>query len=133
MPIGPSTAAANTMLAALVGLGPLYIKLHVGDPGAAGTSSPAVNVTRKLVTWGSPSGGQVANSVALSWTAAEVNPASLTAGTTIEDVAFASYWTAPTGGTFVDSAAVNANPSVAGNTATLPIGAATIKIPTLAA
>ena len=29
-----------------------YVKLHVGDPGAAGTANPAVETTRKSVSFG---------------------------------------------------------------------------------
>lgn len=45
----------------------LYIQLHTGDPGEDGTSSAAVENSRKSVSWGSASGGSISASAAISW------------------------------------------------------------------
>ena len=34
-----------------------YVKLHVGDPGAAGTANPATETTRKSVSFSAASAG----------------------------------------------------------------------------
>lgn len=45
-----------------------YIKLHLGDAGEDGTSSPAAETTRKLVSWSAAASGSKATSAALTWT-----------------------------------------------------------------
>lgn len=45
-----------------------YIKLHTGDAGEDGTSSPATETTRKLVSWSAAASGSKATSAALTWT-----------------------------------------------------------------
>lgn len=45
-----------------------YVKLHTGDPGEAGTSNAATEITRKLVTWAAASSGSMATSATLEWT-----------------------------------------------------------------
>lgn len=46
----------------------VYLKLHLGDPGEAGTSNPAAETTRQAVTFNTPSGGSMTSSAAVSWT-----------------------------------------------------------------
>ena len=46
----------------------VYIKLHVGDPGAAGTSNAATETTRKAVSFGAASTGAIASDADISWT-----------------------------------------------------------------
>ena len=89
-----------------------YIQLHVGDPGAAGTSNVATETTRKLVSFGAASGGALANDAALTWTNV--------AGS--EDYTHFTIWTASTAGTFVLSGTVTANAVTAADTFTIPIG-----------
>lgn len=91
----------------------VYVKLHLGDPGAAGTSNAATETTRQQATFGTAaSGGAIANTVALSWAS---YPAS-------EDVTHFSAWTESTAGTFLFSGTVTANPITSGNTFTIAIG-----------
>jgi hypothetical protein len=74
MATGFAASVSNDVLDALclngslstLPLAALWIKLHTGDPGAAGTANAATNTTRKQATFGTPaSGGAIANTVAL--------------------------------------------------------------------
>lgn len=67
----------------------LYVKLHVGDPGAAGTTNAAGNTTRQQATFGTAaSGGAISNTVQVQWTNVS----------TLETYSHASLWDAATGG-----------------------------------
>lgn len=100
-----------------------YIKLHVGDPGAAGTANPATNTTRQQATFGSAaSGGTISNTVAVSWTSVS--------GT--EDYTHYSAWDASTAGTFLFSGTVTANAVTSGDNFTIPIGDLDLAIPVAA-
>lgn len=47
----------------------LYVKLHTGDPGEAGTSNASAETTREIVTFGAASGGSmVSNGTQPEWT-----------------------------------------------------------------
>ena len=46
----------------------VYVKLHLGDPGEAGTSNAATETTRKVAAWASASSGSIATSATLEWT-----------------------------------------------------------------
>ena len=67
MAVGLAASIAAELLDALFNSdaydGPtnIYAKLHVGDPGAAGTGNPAGNTTRQEVTFAAASGGTIAN------------------------------------------------------------------------
>jgi hypothetical protein len=50
------TTFKNTMLDAAVP-GTVYVQLHTGDPGSAGTSNVSSETTRKAITVGAASGG----------------------------------------------------------------------------
>lgn len=121
MATGLGSAGANTALDALVAAYP-WVKLHVGDPGAAGTSNAATETTRKQVTWAAASGGSVANSAQVQWTSI--------AGS--QDATHFSAWTASTAGTFGFSGTITANAYTAGDTYTIAIGGITASF-TLAA
>jgi hypothetical protein len=43
-----------------------FMKLHIGDPGAAGTANPATETSRKAASFGTPSAGGMTNDVALT-------------------------------------------------------------------
>jgi nitrous oxide reductase accessory protein NosL len=45
-----------------------YVKLHLGDPGSAGTANAAANTTRTAVTFSAASGGAITNSADVAWT-----------------------------------------------------------------
>lgn len=91
-----------------------WVKLHIGDPGGAGTANPSVNTTRKQTAFANAAaGGSIANTTAMSWTA---SPAP-------EDHTHFSVWTASSGGTFIMSGTVTANPVGAGDTYAVAAGA----------
>jgi hypothetical protein len=110
----------NAMLDALVGRATytasaaFYVKLHLGDPGAAGTSNAAANTTRQAVTFGSAAAtGAISNTVAIEWTNVS----------TTETYSHVSFWTASSGGTFLGSDDLSSSAAVtAGDTFRIPIG-----------
>lgn len=110
MATGLSAAAANTALDAMLA-NYTWIKLHVGDPGAAGTSNPATETTRKQATWRSSASGASSQSNALTWTGI--------AGS--EDATHYTAWTASTAGSFGFSGTITANAYTAGDTFTIAI------------
>lgn len=92
----------------------VWVKLHIGDPGAAGTSNAATETTRKQVTFGSAaSGGAISNTAAVEWTNVS----------TTETYSHISLWTASSGGTFLGSDDLSSTaPVTAGDTFRIPIG-----------
>lgn len=130
MTLGPSVATANAILDAIGNAtsyniaGGVYLKLHDGDPGAAGTANPNTETTRKAVSFGAAASGSMANDAAVSWTnVATTDP---------EDATHFSLWDALTGGNFVLSGLVTANPLSDGDTITFAIGAFVLSIPVAA-
>jgi hypothetical protein len=103
-----------------------FLKLHIGDPGAAGTANVAAHTTRVAPTFSAASGGAITNSAAVTW-------ASMSAAETI------SHWSAwdtvgPTGGTFLFSDNLTTARTVAiGDTFEIPIGDLDIDVSVLAA
>jgi hypothetical protein len=106
-----SSTAGNAALDALLGTYS-WVKLHIGAPGAAGTSNPAVETTRKQATWSAAASGASANTNLLSWTAVAAS----------EDYTHFTVWTASTAGTFGFSGTVTANAVTAGDTFQIAIG-----------
>lgn len=68
-----------------------WVKLHLGDPGSAGTANPAAETTRKQAAFSAASARAITTSAAVEWTA---YPAA-------ETVSWVSFWSASTGGTFL--------------------------------
>lgn len=91
----------------------IYLKLHLGQPGGAGTSFPSVVTTRLAVPFAAAAGGAVTVTTTYpvySMTATEL----LTHG---------SYWDAPTGGNFLASGQLSTpTPESNGNTYTFNMG-----------
>lgn len=117
MATGMSTATCNSILDAVFNataysVATPYIQLHVGDPGAAGTSNVATETTRKAVSMAAASGGAITSDAAITWTGV--------AGT--EDFTHWTLWTASSGGTFIGSGTMTANAVTAGDTFTIPTG-----------
>lgn len=118
MATGLSAATANAFMDALGNAtnytadAEVWIKLHTGDPGAAGTSNAAGNTTRQQASFGAGSGGAMSNDAAITWTSVS----------TSEDYTHFSAWSASTGGTFRFSGTMTANAVTAGDTFTVPIG-----------
>jgi hypothetical protein len=84
-----------------------YVKLHLGDPGEDGTSQPAAETSRKLVSWSAASAGAKSSSAVLSWTNVS----------TTETYTHWSMWDASTAGNCLWSGALSASASVtAGDT-----------------
>jgi hypothetical protein len=79
-----------------------YAKLHKGDPGEEGTSEAAGETTRKEVTWGAISVGEVAASNEPEWTNVS----------TEETYSHISLWDASSGGNCLGSGALEASKSV---------------------
>lgn len=130
MALGLSATVANAMLNALCRNtvwsqpGAVWIKLHVGDPGASATANAAGNTTRQQSTFGSvAAGGTISNTVAVSWTNVS----------TSEDYTHFSAWDASTAGNFLFSGTVTANPVTAGDNFTIPIGDCDVTLTNLAA
>lgn len=97
---GPfSDAVKNAMLDAFAGGTPytgtttFFVKLHIGAPGAAGTSNPATDTTRKQFSFSAASAGATSNTDQEEWTA-------YPAGETVSHV---SFWDASTAGNFLGS------------------------------
>lgn len=80
------------------------VKLHTGDPGAAGASNASSVTTRPAVTWAAASAGSKASNNTPSW--------ANWAGTNGEVVTHISVWDATTAGNFLFSAALTASKTV---------------------
>ncbi len=92
----------------------VYVKLHTGDPGSAGTSNASAETTRKQLTFAAPSAGSSAAS-AVSWT-------TWAAGS--ETITHFSIWDASTAGTFLQSGSLSASKSITnGDTLNLTVTA----------
>lgn len=119
MAVGLAAATANAILNALCRStawtepAAVWVKLHVGDPGAAGTSNAATETDRIEATFGTnASGGAISNTAALTWPAV--------AGS--EDYTHFSAWDASTSGNFLFSGTITANAVTTGDDFTIPIG-----------
>lgn len=88
-----------------------YLRLHTGDPGAAGTANASAETTRKQLTFADPAGTGSSAATAVSWT-------SWAAGS--ETLTHISIWDAASGGNFKMSGALAASLSVT-NGATVTI------------
>jgi len=119
MAVGLAAAIANSILDALCRSvawsepAAFYVKLHTGDPGAAGASNAATETTRKAVTFSAAAAGAITNSADIDWVSV--------AGT--ETYSHVSFWDASTSGTFLGSDALNASKAVdAGDNFTIAAG-----------
>lgn len=92
----------------------VWVKLHTGAPGAAGTSNAATETTRKQGTFGdAAASGAITNTAAVEWTNVS----------TTETYSHISLWTASSAGTFLGSDDLSATAAVtAGDTFRIPIG-----------
>lgn len=130
MAVGLASGQANAILDALCRSvaysDPVafYVKLHLGDPGAAGAGNAAVETTRKQATFSAASGGAITTSADLAWTNVS----------TTETYSHVSFWDAAAAGTFLgsDDLAV-AKAVTAGDNFTIPAGDVDIAITVIAA
>ena len=96
----------------------VYVKLHVGDPGSAGTSNPATETTRKIASFSAASAGVLTTDAALTWTNI--------AGS--EDATFFSVWDNLTAGNFLFSGTISGNAYTAGDTYVIESGSLTASL-----
>lgn len=98
----------------------VWVQMHTGDPGSAGTSNPAGNTTRQQGTFGSvASGGAISNTADIAWTSVS----------TTEVYSHISLWSASTSGTYLGSASLTASKSVnSGDNFSIPTGDLDISI-----
>jgi len=94
--------------------GAVWVQLHIGDPGAAGTTNPAVETTRQQATFGAAAAlGAISNTAAIEWTLVAAS----------ETYTHVSLWSASTAGTFLGSDDLSFTAAVnAGDTFRIPIG-----------
>ena len=125
-----ASPTANNMLdlfgnATAAGWATPFLKLHTGDPGAAGTANPSAETLRKAVAFGAASGGSKAatGSPVCQW-------ANWSAGTSI--ISHVSLWTAASAGTYLGSIVLG-SPKTVNNTDTFNITALSWTVTTLAA
>lgn len=111
---GISANGKNALLAGLK-TAITHASLHSADPGSDGTNEIAGGTPaygRQAVTFGDPSGGSMATTASMTFNV----PANAT-------VAYVGYWSAPTGGTFLGSRALDASQAFAtAGTFTVNIG-----------
>lgn len=92
----------------------IFVKLHLGDPGSAGTSNVAVEATRQEGTFGAGAASRaVSNTAASEW---------LLVSTT-ETYTHISLWDASVAGNFLGRDDLSSSAAVtAGDTFRIPIG-----------
>lgn len=98
----------------------VYVKLHTGDPGEAGTANASAETDRQEATFGAASGGVATNDNTLTW-------AAWNAGA--ENITHVSFWDNSTAGNCLGSGANTGNQAVAdGNDFVLGAGDITITL-----
>lgn len=92
----------------------VWLKLHLGDPGSAGTSNAAAETTRQQATFGSAAASRaISNTAAIEWTNVS----------TTETYTWISLWDASTAGNFLGRDDLSSSAAVtAGDTFRIPIG-----------
>lgn len=126
MTVGLASGTANSYLnvyrnTAYAAVANVFVKLHIGDPGSAGTANASGVTTRNEVTWNAPSAGSMPLLALASY--------SMTGSETISHI---SLWTASTAGTFLQSAALTASVPVI-NGSTLSFSSCTLAFTPIAA
>lgn len=124
MTLGLSSTVVNGWLDGTFATASCYVKLYIGDPGAAGATTPAVgDATRKQATMATASGG----SKAMTGTAGPWTNVSTT-----ETLSHIGLWSAAAAGTFNASAALTASQAWV-NTNTFTLTSLSIAITPIAA
>jgi len=123
MATGISSYLADELLDAVgnassFSVGTVYIKLHIGDPGANGTSNPATETTRKSASFGAASAGTLTSDADITWTNI--------AGS--QDATFFTAWDSLTTGNFLFSGSITGNAYTAGDTYVIPSGSLTVSL-----
>ena len=105
-----STAGANALLDGTALPATLYVKLHTGNPGAAGANNAATHTTRVAFTRDAAASGATQN----------VSDIVFTSLTNTETISHISLWSASSGGTCWGIGALTASKSVtAGDSLTI--------------
>lgn len=117
MAVGISSYAATAFFNALgnntsFAVTQVYMQLHIGDPGANGTSNTATETDRTAVSFGSASAGAISNDAQVQWTSISGS----------QDATHYSLWDASTSGNFLGSGTITANAYTAGDTLTFASG-----------
>ena len=123
MATGISAYLANAWLNALgnatsFSVTTAYVKLHVGDPGSAGTSNAATETTRKAVSFAAASNGALASDADVTWTNI--------AGS--QDATHFTAWDNETAGNFLFTGTITGNAYTAGDTHTISSGGLTVSL-----
>jgi hypothetical protein len=123
MATGMSAHLADSLLNALgnntaYAVTNVYVQLHIGDPGTAGTADPATETTRKAVSFAGASAGSIASDADVSWTNISGS----------QDATFFTAWDALSGGSFLFSGTITGNPYTAGDTYTISSGSFTTSL-----
>jgi len=123
---GKAAATANSYLnvyrnTSYTAIATVFVKLHVGDPGAAGANNPSAVTTRNQITWNAPAGGSMTLNTLASFSM-----------TTSETISHVSIWDASTAGTFLESMPLTASVPVI-NGSTLTFSAFTLAFTPIAA
>jgi hypothetical protein len=100
--LGQAAAHANGIIDILrgntyTGLAGLFVKLHTGDPGPAGTANASAVTTRNALTLAAPSSGSSSLGSLASYTM-----------TATEGISHVSVWDNATAGTFIASGQLSA-------------------------
>ena len=123
MATGVSSYLANAWLDAVgnatsFSVATVYVKLHVGDPGANGTSNAATETTRKAASFAAASSGSLASDAAITWTNISGS----------QDATHFTAWDNVSAGNFLFSGTITANAYTAGDTFTISSGALTVSL-----
>lgn len=123
MATGISSYLADELLDAVgnnssFAVGAVYIKLHIGDPGANGTANPAIETTRQTASFGASSSGTLTSDADITWTNI--------AGS--QDATFFTAWDSATTGNFLFSGGITGNAYTAGDTYVIPSGSLTVSL-----
>lgn len=123
MATGISSYLADELLDAVgnnssFAVGAVYVKLHIGDPGANGTGNPATETTRKAASFGASSSGTLTSDADITWTNISGS----------EDATFFTAWDSASAGNFLFSGSINGNAYTAGDTYVIPSGSLTVSL-----
>lgn len=112
-------ALFNNASAAALTLSARYIKLHIGDPGEAGTANAAGETTRKSITSAASSNGVFTSANDLIWTSVS----------TSETYSHVSLWDDVAAGNCLWTGALTASKAVnSGDTFTIATGSLTVTL-----
>lgn len=101
-----------------------FVKLHIGDPGSAGTANPSSVTTRPAATFNAAASGAVTLSNTPTWAS--------WAGTSPETITHISVWDAASAGTFLYSLVLTAS-KVVQTADTLTLTSTSVSLAPLAA